>query len=161
MSCNSPRAIYDYDQTISFKGFNTYRLYPDFQSELSALDETRLIESLREGMKNNGFSISEQPDIYVNAYSREYIDQNRSSVGIGIGGGSGNVGVGVSGGIPLENNTKILEITIDFINAQEDALIWQAVVESKINLNASPQERRALFEKIVEKALEGYPPEKN
>ena len=97
--------------------------------------------------------------MYVNAYSQERIDRNRSRLGIGIGSGGGNVGVGVSGGIPIENNKVILEITIDFINVAKDALIWQAVVESKLNPKASPEERRVLFNKIVQKALEGYPPE--
>jgi hypothetical protein len=157
-SCNTPRAVYDYDDTVSFEGFNTYELFPDFQSGLSQLDETRLIESLKNGMENNGFTLSEQPDIYVNAYSREYIDPNTSSVGLGIGGGGGNVGVGVSGGVPLEKNTVILEVTIDFIKVQEDSLIWQAIVEINFNPNASPEERRAMFDKIVKKALEGYPP---
>jgi hypothetical protein len=86
------------------------------------------------------------------------MDRNRSSIGVGIGGGGIGGGVGVSGGIPIENNTMILEVTIDFIDVTEDSLIWQAVVESKFNANASPEQRRAMFDKIVDKALEGYPP---
>jgi len=158
-SCNAPKAVYDYDSTVRFDDYNTYQLFPDFQSGLSQLDETRLVASLKTGMEQEGFSFSEEPDLYVNAYSQERIDRNRSRLGIGIGSGGGNVGVGVSGGIPIENNKVILEITIDFINVAKDALIWQAVVESKLNPKASPEERRVLFNKIVQKALEGYPPE--
>lgn len=157
-SCNAPKAVYDYDDTVNFKEYKTYRLFPDFQSGLSQLDETRLITSLKNGMGDGGFSTSEEPRLYVNVYSRKFLDQNRSSVGIGIGGGGGNMGVGVSGGIPIENNSVILEITIDFIDVDEDSLIWQAVVETKFNPNASPEQRRAMFDKIVKKALEAYPP---
>jgi len=159
-SCNTPKAVYDYDDTVNFNQYNTYEFFPDFQSGLSQLDETRLLESLKNGMKDKGFSTSEEPGIFVNAYSREFMDQNRSSIGVGIGGGGRGGGVGVSGGIPIENNSLILEVTIDFINAEEDSLIWQAVVETKFNPNASPEERRAMFDKVVQKALEGYPPSK-
>ncbi|SKB77956.1 protein of unknown function [Salegentibacter holothuriorum] len=157
-SCNTPRAVYDYDDTVSFNNYKTYQLFPDFQSGLSQLDETRLITSLKNGMESKGFSTSEEPEVYVNTYSREFRDQNRSSIGIGVGGGGRSGGVGVSGGIPLENNTVFLEVTIDFIDVAEDSLVWQAIVETKMNTNASPEERRAMFDRIVKKALEGYPP---
>ncbi|SHG04711.1 protein of unknown function [Salegentibacter echinorum] len=158
-SCNAPKAVYDYDSTTNFSTYTTYQLFPDFQSGLSQLDETRLIASLEKKLQQKGISKSKKPDLYINAYSQERVDRNRSSLGIGIGSGGRNVGVGVSGGIPIESNRLILEITIDFINVEKDALIWQAVVETKVNPKASPQERRALFNEIVEKALEGYPPE--
>lgn len=157
-SCNTPKAVYDYDDTVSFNNYKTYQLFPDFQSGLSQLDETRLITSLKNGMEEKGFSTSEEPGLHVNIYSREFMDQNRSSIGVGIGGGGRSGGVGVSGGIPIENNSVILEVTIDLIDAAEDSLVWQAVVETKFNPNASPEQRRAMFDKIVEKALEGYPP---
>jgi hypothetical protein len=157
-SCNAPKAVYDYDDTVSFSNYKTYKLFPDFKSGLSQLDESRLIASLRNEMEQQAFSKVEEPALYVNVYSREFMDQNRSSVGIGIGSGGGNVGVGVSGGIPIENNSVILEVTIDFIDVAEDSLVWQAVVETKFNPNASPEERRTMFDKIVKKALEGYPP---
>ncbi|PRX40192.1 DUF4136 domain-containing protein [Salegentibacter salegens] len=159
-SCNTPKAVYDYDDTVSFNNYKTYQLFPDFQSGLSQLDETRLIASLKNGMENEGFSTSEEPGVYVNVYSREFMDQNRSSIGVGIGGGGRSGGVGVSGGIPIENNSVILEVTIDFIDVTEDSLIWQAVVESKFNPNSSPEKRRVMFDKMVQKALEGYPPKK-
>ena len=79
-SCNTPKAVYDYDDTVSFNNYKTYQLFPDFQSGLSQLDETRLINSLRNKMEKEGFSTSEEPGIYVNAYSREFMDRNRSSI---------------------------------------------------------------------------------
>lgn len=158
-SCNAPKAVYDYDSTTNFSTYKTYQLFPDFQSGLSQLDETRLIASLEKRMQQKGISKAAEPDLYINAYSQERVDRNRSSLGIGIGSGGRNVGVGVSGGIPIESNKLILEITIDFINVEKDALIWQAVVETKVNPKTSPEERHALFNEIVDKALEGYPPE--
>lgn len=158
-SCNAPQAVYDYDQEINFSNYSTYALFPDFRSGLSQLDEKRLLASLENQLQKEGFSSSSEADIYVNVYTDEFQEQNRNSVGIGVGGSGRNVGVGVSGGIPLGGPETYLQITFDFIDVKDDALIWQAVVESKFNPNASPQERQAQFQKIVQKALEGYPPQ--
>ena len=159
-SCNAPQAVYDYDQEINFSNYSTYALFPEFQSGLSQLDEKRLLTSLENGLLEKGFSVSSEADMYVNVYTDEFREQNRNSVGIGVGGSGRNVGVGVSGGIPLGGPETYLQITFDFIDVEADDLIWQAVVESKFNPDASPQQRQAQFEKIVQKALEGYPPKK-
>ena len=159
-SCNAPRAVYDYDQQVNFDKYTTYSLYPEFRSELSQLDERRLISSLETALQNKNFSASNAPDLYVNVYSEEFQEQNRKSLGIGVGGGGGNMGVGVSGGIPLGGPATYLELTFDFIDVEDDSLVWQAVVQSKFDPDASPEERQERFEKIVEKALKGYPPEK-
>lgn len=159
-ACNSPQAVYDYDQQVNFNTYKTYSIFPDFQSGLSQLDESRLLESLNRKMEEKGFSDSESPGIYVNVYTKRFEQDNRSRVGLGIGGGGGNVGVGVSGGIPVGQMDTYLELTFDFIDVENDALIWQAVVESPFNMNASPEKRQTQFDKIVSKALEGYPPKK-
>lgn len=159
-SCNVPQAVYDYDQEVNFSNYSTYALFPDFQSGLSQLDEKRLLASLENQLQQEGFSASSEADMYVNVYTDEFQEQNRNNVGIGVGGGGRNVGVGVSGGIPLGGPETYLQITFDFIDVEDDALIWQAVVESKFDPDASPQQRQDQFEKIVQKALEGYPPKK-
>ncbi|HEY9185532.1 MAG TPA: DUF4136 domain-containing protein [Salegentibacter sp.] len=160
VSCNTPQAVYDYDQEVNFSNYSTYALFPDFRSGLSQLDEKRLLASLENQLQQKGFSASSKADMYVNVYTDEFREQNRNSVGIGVGGSGRNVGVGVSGGIPLGGPETYLQITFDFIDVKDDALIWQAVVESKFNPDASPKERQTQFQKIVQKALEAYPPKK-
>ena len=159
-ACNAPQAVYDYDQQVNFSQYSSYALFPEFRSGLSQLDEGRLIESLNRGLAEKGFTKSEDPGIYVNVYTERFEQDNRSRVGVGIGGGGGNVGVGVSGGIPVGEMDTYLKLTFDFIDVKKDVLVWQAVVESPFNVNADPQKRQERFDKIVEKALSGYPPEK-
>ncbi len=157
-SCNTPRAVFDYDPQVNFNKYSTYSLYPEFHSGLSQLDERRLVSSLGKELQRKGFSSSQTPDLYVNVYTEEYQEESRNNLGIGVGGGGGNLGVGVSGGIPLGGPKTFLKLTFDFIDVHDDALIWQAVVESKFDPDVSPDKRQVRFEKIVEKALEGYPP---
>ena len=160
-ACNSTQAVYDYDQQVNFQKYNTYALFPDFRTGLSQLDDSRLILSLKDALKQKGFNLTEEdPGIYVNVYTKEFQEDNRSRVGVGIGGGGGNVGVGVSGGIPIGQMDTYLQLTFDFIDVEKDVLVWQAVVESPFDFNASPEVRQERFGKIVQKALEGYPPDK-
>ena len=157
-SCNAPRAVYDYDQQAEFSDYSTYSFFPNLQSGLSQLDEKRLLTSIEDGLRGEGFSPSRTPDIYVNVYVEEYEESSRSNLGVGIGGGGGNVGVGVSGGIPLGGPDTYLRITFDFIDVNTDSLVWQAEVDSKFDRNARPDERQERFDKIVKKALARYPP---
>ncbi len=159
-ACNSPQAVYDYDQKVNFGQYSTYSLFPDYRPGLSQLDESRLTESLKVAMQEKGFSLSQNPGIYVNVYTQQYEQDNRSRVGVGMGGGGGNVGVGVSGGIPIGQMDTYLKLTFDFIDVENDMLVWQAIVESPFNFDADPQKRKERFNKIVAKALEGYPPKK-
>lgn len=160
-SCNSPHVVFDYDAAVDFTQFRSYQLFPDFRTSLSQLDEKRLINSLSGAMQSKGFMISEnKPDLYVNIYTEEFQEQNPNTLGVGLGSGGGNVGVGVSGGIPLGGPKNYVRFIIDFIAVEEDALVWKAEVETKFNKNASPEQRQALFDKIIAKALSEYPPKK-
>lgn len=160
-SCNTPRAVYDYDQDVNFNQYSTYALFPEFQSGLSQLDERRLLKSLDNALQQKGFeNKKEEPGLYVNVYTEEFMQRNNSNLGVGVGGGGRNVGVGVSGGIPLGGPEHNLRLTFDFIDAEKDSLVWQAVVETSFDPNASPEARQAVFDRVVQKALEGYPPNK-
>ncbi len=159
LGCNSPQVFYDYDQSVSFSEYSSYAFFPDFRTGLSQLDEKRLIESLDKGLKDKGLVVSDSPDLYINVYTERFEQDNRSRVGIGLGGGGGNVGVGVSGGIPVGQMDTFLRLTFDFIDVKKDNLVWQAVVEAPFDINASPESRQQRFDKIVNKALDGYPPE--
>lgn len=159
-SCSAPTAVYDYDQKASFNTINTYKIYPDLVSRMSQLDEKRLLAVLETELPSEGLTFSENPDIYVNFYTSEYETASGNNIGIGVGGGGGNVGVGVSGGFPIGGPDTYLRLTLDFIDAKNDALIWQAVVDGKFDKNATPQNRETQLRIMVLKALNGYPPKK-
>ncbi len=158
-ACNAPQAVYDYDQKVQFDTISTYQIFPELNSNLSQLDEQRLQSVLDSEMKKVGFSnSSDSPDVYLNYYATRYETPSQNNIGIGVGGTGGNVGVGVSGGIPIGGNNTQLRITFDLINIKSDALIWQAIVDSPFDMNASPEKREEQLRTIVSKALEGYPP---
>ena len=159
-ACNAPRAVYDYDQEADFAKYRTYAIYPEVRTGLGQLDEKRLLNVLEQELRDENLVISENPDFYLNVYSEDFREPSRSTLGVGLGGGGGNVGVGVSGGIPIGGPETYLRLTFDLIDARTDALVWQGIVESPFNLNARPEQREERFQKIVEKALKGYPPKR-
>jgi len=159
-SCNSPRVVYDYDDQIDFSTYNTYGIYPDLMTELSQLDERRLLNSLEKVLQETILMRDLNPDLFLNVYSEEFRERSGNSLGVGIGGGGGNVGVGMSGGIPIGGAKNYLQLTFDLIDVTNDLLVWQAVVEAPFNLNARPEKRQQTLQEMVEKAFAKYPPKK-
>tara|TARA_R100000935_G_C2806584_1_gene152984 strand:- start:448 stop:969 length:522 start_codon:yes stop_codon:yes gene_type:complete len=160
VSCNTPQAVYDYDEKVNFTAINTYQIYPDLDTKLNQLDDQRIISILNEKLAQKGLNTSEDPKIYVNFYSSTYETPSRNTLGVGVGGSGRNVGVGVSGGIPLGGPETYLRLTLDFIDVENDALIWQAQVEGLFNNSSTPQKREESLRVMIEKALKGYPPKK-
>jgi hypothetical protein len=160
-SCSPIYVNYDYEKGIDFKKYVAYNYYADLETGLSELDTNRLLNVLDFQMQANGYSLSETPDFYVNIVSSQYETANRSSVGVGVGGGGGNVGGGISIGLPIGQPKMTREIVFEFIDEGGIGLFWQAVSESGFNPNSSPEKREMRLNKIVNKVLLGFPPEKN
>ena len=156
--CTSPQSYIDYDEQVNFSAIRSYNIIPELKSGLSELDQERLLRSLEAGFKEEGLAVDSNPDILVNVYSEEFQQRSGNSLGIGIGGTGRNVGVGISGGSPLGGPETFLSLTFDIIDAEQNELIWQAVVESRFDKNASPEKRQVAFDRMVAKALEDFPP---
>ena len=154
-SCGGPKAYFDYDQKVNFDRFESYNFYDQMETGLNELDEDRMIQALNTGLSKRGFTSSATPDFKINFYTEVFEKQSNSSVGLGVGGGGGAIGAG----IPVGGSRLYMSITIEFPNAVDDELYWQAVVEHQFNQDTSPEERMYFFTEVVEKALENYPPE--
>ncbi|WP_375325335.1 DUF4136 domain-containing protein [Flagellimonas sp. GZD32] len=157
-SCSSTRVTYDYDKEVDFSSYVTYNYFSDMESGLSQLDEKRLLNILDSTLKVRGYRLAEEPDFLVNILSGEFRSAPKSSVGVGIGGGGGNVGGGISLGVPIGNSGIQRSIQFDFVDAQRDALIWQAITESGYRDNASPSVRERNLEALVKKVFSKFPP---
>lgn len=160
VSCGGTYTIYDYDEQQDFSIYKTYAFYPEMSSELSDLDQKRLLAVTEVAMQSKGFTKSEIPDIYMNFKTIINKTPSRNSIGVGVGSGSGGVSIGVGGSIPIGGPETFLELTIDFVDVKKDELVWQAIAERRFHPNASPDTRTNFFQKIIEKSLIKYPPKK-
>lgn len=159
-SCGSMNVEYDYDAQANFDVFKTYNYIAEMQSGLNQLDLNRLMKATDSILQSRGYTLSKNPGLLIDVSSDQYEQASRNTLGIGLGSGGGNVGVGVGGGIPLGGRELHQTITINLVDAQKDALIWQAVSDSNIKLNTDPQQRQAYFKKLMEKVFKKFPPKK-
>ena len=103
------------------------------------------------------FIKAESPQLLINFYAKETLSLSRNTLGISIGGGGGNVGIGVSGGIPIGGNAIEQQFTLDFIDAQKDALIWQGEAVSSYKEKITPQQKEDYYFSLLQKLLKKYP----
>ncbi|WP_031426286.1 DUF4136 domain-containing protein [Flavimarina sp. Hel_I_48] len=158
-SCGGIKVAYDYDEQANFEMFKTYNYIQEMQAGMNQLDLNRLMKATDSILQNRGYTLSENPDLLIDVSSDQYEQASRNTLGIGVGSGGGNVGVGVGGGIPLGGRELHRTITINLVNAEKDALIWQAVSDSNVKLKANPQQRQAYFMKLMEKVFKKFPPQ--
>ncbi|KQC31210.1 DUF4136 domain-containing protein [Flagellimonas eckloniae] len=159
-SCSSVRVNYDYDKATDFSSYSTYNYFSDIESGLSQLDEKRLVRVLDSTLLSKGYLLAEEPDFFINIISNEFRSSPNNAVGVGIGGTGRNVGGGVSVGLPLGNSGIQRRIQFDFVDAQRDALFWQASSESGFRENASPSVREERLRAVVKKVFSKFPPQK-
>ncbi|MBR9854558.1 MAG: DUF4136 domain-containing protein [Algicola sp.] len=157
-SCSSVRVNYDYDKTVDFLNYSTYNYYADMQSGLGQLDERRLLSALDSTLQARGYRLAEEPELFINIISDEYRGAPNNNIGVGIGGTGRNVGGGISVGLPLGGPTLQRSIQFDLVDAQRDALVWQARAESGLRDNASPSVREAKLKALVKKVFSKFPP---
>lgn len=158
VSCGATVAV-DYDQQVDFSKYTTYNYFPNIDSGLNQLDDNRIKQITDSLMQQRGFVKNETPHIYINFYARESISSSRNTIGIGIGSGGGNVGVGVSGGIPIGGKILNQQLTMDFIDTENDDLVWQAIADGEMKERATPQQKEAYYVSVIQRILAKYPPE--
>ncbi len=157
ISCGAT-VSYDYDKETDFSKYTSYNYFPVMESGMSPLDDQRIIKVTDSLLQERGFVKSENPQFFINFYSKEFTSASRNTIGIGVGGGGRNTGIGVSGGIPIGGRQVNQQLTMDFIDATRDALFWQALIESDFKETATPVQKEIHYYNTIEKALKKYPP---
>ncbi len=158
ISCAGVRVNYDYDKATNFSNYASYNYFSDIESGLSELDEKRLVGILDSILQVKGYLLAEEPDFYINILSSQYRNTPNNAVGVGIGGTGRNVGGGISVGLPLGSSGIQRQIQFDFVDAQKDAMFWQATSESGYRENASPSVRKERLRAVVIKVFSKFPP---
>lgn len=156
ISCGTARVSYDYDETKDFDNYSTYNFYPQLKTGLSELDEKRLLIATDSVLATKGFNKVTSPQVYINFKSSTYETPSRNRVGIGIGSGP----IVIGGNLPVGMPDQHIQLTLDMIDAAKDELIWQAEIDDVQNSKNTPENRKAFFKVMLEKALSKYPPAK-
>lgn len=158
-SCGAARVNYDYDNQTDFTSYATYNYFGDMETGLSELDEKRLMDAMDATLGEKGYMFAEEPDVFINIKSSVFKSQQGNNVGVGLGGGNRGIGGGVSIGIPVGGPKMTRELQIDFVDANKDMLIWQAISESPFREGDTPAEKSEKLQEVVDKIFNKYPPE--
>ena len=158
-SCGAARVNYDYDNQTDFTSYATYNYFGDMETGLSELDEKRLMDAMDATLGEKGYMFAEEPDVFINIKSSVFKSQQGNNVGVGLGGGNRGIGGGVSIGIPVGGPKMTRELQIDFVDANKDILIWQAISESPFREGDRPIEKSERIKAVVEKIFSKYPPQ--
>ncbi|WP_290697969.1 DUF4136 domain-containing protein [Lacinutrix sp.] len=159
-SCAPIYVNHDYEKSTNFQDYKTYNFFSNIESGLNSLDENRLMSALETKLNAMGLEKSENASFLIDIKSDEFQENSRNNVGVGLGGGNRGFGGGISVGIPVGQPSINMQITVEFVDESKTGLFWQATSECGFKPNQKPEKREARFQAIVEKMLEGYPPEK-
>ncbi len=151
---------YDYDSQTYFSGYKSYNYYPNISSELSNLDNIRIMKAADSILQSRGFEKSDSPQFLINFFAKEFISQSNTTIGFGVGGGGHNGSVGVSGGVPVGGDIINQKLTFDFIDEKEDKLFWQAIGSDELKVKANSSQKDAYYFELISKILKGFPPKK-
>ncbi|MEH6536425.1 MAG: DUF4136 domain-containing protein [Psychroserpens sp.] len=158
-SCAPIHVNYDYEKSTDFSAYKTYNYYANLKTGMSELDDKRLLGALDNVMQSKGYTLAESPDFFIDIKSVEFQQQQNNNVGVGVGGTGNNIGGGISIGLPIGQSKLGREIVFEFVDENKSGLFWQAVSESNYKPNATPEKREAQFIALVNKVLQGFPPE--
>lgn len=161
IGCSAPKVCYDFDTKMNFSQLKTYHIFENAGEGLNELDIKRIIAAIDYKMELQGFKKQENPDFFIDFKAQKRDNNNRNTVAIGFGNVGRNSNIGISGGIPIDNKKYIEDISIDFVEATEEQLLfWQGILSSKIPQDSHPNKRTQYINKVIYKILNGFPPKK-
>ncbi len=157
-SCESIKITMDYDNTVDFSRYKTYKFEDNVQSlPLNDLNKRRMIKAVEDQLTEKGFSKSEDPDVYVDLVISSREQQETYATTNYYGGG---YRYGRGGGFSSTNVSTITytvgTIFIDIIDAKKKQLVWQGRGEGTIEKD--PKNREKNINYAVSKIFYNYPP---
>jgi hypothetical protein len=160
-SCASVSVASDYDKKVDFTRYKTFAFYkPGIDKvEISDLDKKRILQAIEQEMTAKGFTLSDNPDLLVNFFtkSRDQVNVNQWPGGWGYGFGWG-WSPWMWGGYTTVNTNTEGTLFIDLIDASRKELVWQGEGVGVLTQNSSKKDER--IRAFVSKILAQYPPGK-
>lgn len=163
--CSSVSVQQDFDTSVDFSSLKSFAWLHTEQPQIgdpridNDLNDKRIRSAVNSALLTKGVQEADraQADFMV-VY---YIDYKRKlssgSVSVGVGRGSyGRYGsAGLSSGVS-EYEQGLL--TIDILDPNNEKMIWRGVGTRTISESSSPQKTVEIFNEVVDKILEKFPP---
>ena len=164
VSCDDIQTGVAYDRSCDFTDFMSYSWVGRKDAEISALDNQKIISSIRSELSAKGLrSVDLEPDLYV-TYFADKDEQVRVNIRHrGYSYGSDWYGAGglplVLGGSTAEMRTfEEGSLVVDIYKASQNQLVWRGVATGTISEDRKKNEKK--IKKAIKKLFESYPPPK-
>lgn len=160
-SCSSIKTAFDYDRTVDFSKYKTYRFNPNTLTEsIGQLNADRLIKAVENELANKGLSKSESPDAIVDVHIKTQQRQEATATTTGMGGwGAYRWGGGFSTTTVNYNEYTDGTLFITLVDAASEKVVWQGTGTKTLSENANSDKREANIQYSVEQILSNYPPQ--
>lgn len=179
--CSSLSLSTDYDDSIDFSTFKTYRWHADNEHNTASLKyldnimDQRIRSTVDQQLAAKDFTkkLDGNVDFYVN-YSvviddrtdiRTYNNYNGMYPGYSYRAGYGYYGRGMGVAYSTGPETQVTHykqgtLIIDIVNPETDQLIWRWAADGRLPKGSDREKSDKLVQKYVTKILSNFPPEK-
>ncbi|UYW00571.1 DUF4136 domain-containing protein [Flavobacterium agricola] len=172
-SCSSISVSSDYESNVNYSGFKTYAFHEEGvkNSKINDIDKRRILKAIETQLDAKGLTLSNNPDLIVNFFTKENTDLNVYTYNNNYGWGWGAPGYpgyyGAWGYMgpwgPSISNTSVSTVQegtlyIDIVDAKKKQLIWQGVGKGTINPTSNVEKREQKIQEFVTDILAQYPP---
>ena len=174
-SCSTLSVNYDFNEQADFDSYKTYDWLPlPDNVKVNELNRQRFIKAVNDNLGGKGFVLSgTQADFKIATHfgkDREIqvTDWGYSYAPVSYYRGRGYLHPAVATyptGLSVSQRISVHEyekgtLVLDFIDTNDNTLIWRATAKAVINPSSSPSEQTKKINKAVETILESFPPKK-
>jgi hypothetical protein len=170
--CTTIRVSQDYKPSITFSEMKTFAWKNAKQKKSgdvridSPFNDERIRAAVNKALTGKGYILSSNhADVYVSydysIRSKIASTSNGPVIGFGFGTGGRNsaIGLGVSTGNDVGQYDEG-QLVIDLTDGITNDLLWRGTSTSRVDTQAAPERTSLLFNKMVEKNLAQFPPDK-
>lgn len=147
-ACKSSYVAYDYAEDADFGKYVSFNFYePD--SGLSDEENESIMDAIQLNLEEKGLvsKLIAKSSIH---FEVNFYETNVSSVPITV--------LEVTSGIDLTRSNFYMELTIEVADALTNELLWQGVIEKRINSGLNEENRDMIFKEMVDEVMATYPP---
>lgn len=167
-ACSSMVNI-DYDRSVNFKLFNTYRLQmkPIRVANDTRIDtpfmQQRIVKAIKSSLAKKGFEEKDKKDNLTVKYYldiKHELETDESSVAVGFGSSGYHSAFGFGLSVPVGETYSVdkLVLTIDMVSTKTKKLLWRGSLASRLAAGMSPESNSKMINALVVEILENFPP---
>lgn len=147
-SCKSTYIAYDYAKDADFAKYVTFNFYEP-SSGLTDQENESMMDEIQNNLEEKGLESKLIAKSSIH-FEVAFYETNISNVPITI--------FEVTSGIDLSRSNFYMELTIEVADALTNELLWQGVIEKRINSGLNEENKDKIFKEMVDEVMATYPP---